>query len=153
AVVLTGCICTNGGQLLVDLGKTLGPQIPFLATDNFTFSGDMAQPRAPPAAFRTYVTGALALPQGLPPPGRAPVPQVFPGRPLKDISRTVPAAAASMGLLLDAIAHSDGTRASVVDQLIHSRAVGTPLGSFAFDANGDPTLAPVTVTRISKSAG
>ena len=58
-----------------------------------------------------------------------------------------------MGLLLDAIARSDGTRASVVDQLVHGRAVGTPLGSFAFDANGDPTLAPVTVTKISKSAG
>src|SRR5262249_11873178 len=127
--------------------------VPFLATDNFTFSGDMAQPGAPPAAFRTYVTGALAVPRGLPPQGRALMREIFPGRPLKDISRTVPAAAASMGLLLDAIARSDGTRASVVDQLVHGRAVGTPLGSFAFDANGDPTLAPVTVTKISKSAG
>jgi branched-chain amino acid transport system substrate-binding protein len=44
-------------------------------------------------------------------------------------------------ILLDAIAASDGSRASVVEQLFEVEAKGSYLGDFSFNENGDPTLA------------
>jgi branched-chain amino acid transport system substrate-binding protein len=152
AVVLTGCICSNGGGILTDLGRTLGPRVPFLATDNFTFAGNMAGPNAPAAAFRTYITQTRAAAATLPPPGRAFLRATFPGRSLADLALDVPAAAAATDLLLNAIARSDGSRSSVVDQLVRGRAVGSVIGSVTFDADGDPAEASVTVSRVSRRA-
>jgi branched-chain amino acid transport system substrate-binding protein len=52
-------------------------------------------------------------------------------------------------LVLNAIAHSDGTRASVLKALRTSRVHNDILGSFGFDANGDPTTAPIPIVRIT----
>ena len=152
AVVLTGCICNNGGGILTDLGRALGPRVPFLATDNFTFGGNMAGQDAPPAAFRTYITQTRAASAALPANGRAFLRTTFPDRPLADIALDVPAAAAAMDLLLTAIARSDGSRSSVVDQLVRGRAVGSVIGAVTFDVDGDPADAPVTIARISRDA-
>ena len=51
-------------------------------------------------------------------------------------------------MLLDAIAASDGTRASVTEQLLKVRVEDGILGSFGFDENGDRTTAAVTMYRI-----
>jgi len=56
-------------------------------------------------------------------------------------------AAQAAQVLLEAIAASDGSRDSVRRAVFASRAVG-PLGTIAFDANGDPQPAPVTVFRV-----
>ena len=53
-------------------------------------------------------------------------------------------------VLLDAIAASDGTRASVSEQLLKVRVKDGILGSFEFDANGDTTSGAVTMYRIEK---
>jgi ABC-type branched-subunit amino acid transport system substrate-binding protein len=60
-------------------------------------------------------------------------------------------AAAATEALLDAIRLSDGSRASVVEQLTRGRAV-TVLGTVTFDANGDPVRTPVSIYRISRRA-
>ena len=52
---------------------------------------------------------------------------------------------------MDAIARSDGTRASVLDELRASRVRNGLLGSFRFDANGDRTPALVPIMRITGS--
>ena len=52
-------------------------------------------------------------------------------------------AAQAAELVMDAIARSDGTRASVLDKLRASRVRNGLLGSFRFDANGDFTPASV----------
>jgi ABC-type branched-subunit amino acid transport system substrate-binding protein len=52
-------------------------------------------------------------------------------------------------LLLQAIARSDGGRASVLRELKASKVHNGILGSFGFDANGDITTAPVPIVRVT----
>jgi DNA-binding SARP family transcriptional activator/ABC-type branched-subunit amino acid transport system substrate-binding protein len=58
------------------------------------------------------------------------------------------AAAQAMDLLLDAIAHSDGSRASVTSNLFKVRISNGILGSFWVTPAGDTTLDTVAVYRI-----
>jgi YVTN family beta-propeller protein len=152
AVVITGCICTNGGQLVIDLRRGLGPSMPFLASDNFTCSCDMAAPGAPHEGYGMYITGAGAAPARLSASARRFLHVVFPGRPLADIDANVPTAAAAAEALLQAIAASNGARADIVAQLTHNRVSTTTLGAVAFDANGDPVRAPFTIYRVTPNA-
>jgi ABC-type branched-subunit amino acid transport system substrate-binding protein/DNA-binding beta-propeller fold protein YncE len=54
-------------------------------------------------------------------------------------------------LVMDAIARSDGTRASVLQELRASEVRNGILGSFRFDPNGDTTTASVPIIRITGS--
>ena len=51
-------------------------------------------------------------------------------------------------MLLDAIARSDGTLASVTRQLFASKVTVGILGSFGFTPDGDMTPSPVTIFRV-----
>jgi hypothetical protein len=51
-------------------------------------------------------------------------------------------------VLLDAIARSDGTRGSVVQELFATKVENGILGSFTFDRFGDIDPAPVGVYRF-----
>jgi len=57
-------------------------------------------------------------------------------------------AAQAATALLDAIARSDGTRASVTKQLFASKVSNGILGSFGFTPEGDMTPSPVTIFRV-----
>jgi ABC-type branched-subunit amino acid transport system substrate-binding protein len=57
-------------------------------------------------------------------------------------------AAQSAGLLLDAIARSDGTRASITHELLTTRTGDSILGSFAINSEGDPVPGRVTIYRV-----
>jgi hypothetical protein len=63
-------------------------------------------------------------------------------------SRYAVAAAQAMDLLLDAIAHSDGSRASVTNSLYTIRVSNGILGSFWITPRGDTTLNAVAIHRI-----
>jgi ABC-type branched-subunit amino acid transport system substrate-binding protein len=152
AVVLTGCICSNGGELVVALRRALGPDVAVIASDNFTFNGNMADANAPPEVFGVYISSFGADTTTFPRATRQFLTNVFPGRPLTDIAREVPLAAAATQALLDAIRRSDGSRASIVQELTRGRAAGTVAGTVSFDANGDPTRSLVSIYRISKAA-
>jgi branched-chain amino acid transport system substrate-binding protein len=67
------------------------------------------------------------------------------GRKAPDLSAAYSAAAAEV--LLDAIARSDGTRASVTRQLLRTRIEDGIAGPVAFDRNGDLLHAPLTLSR------
>jgi ABC-type branched-subunit amino acid transport system substrate-binding protein/DNA-binding beta-propeller fold protein YncE/predicted Ser/Thr protein kinase len=56
-------------------------------------------------------------------------------------------AAQAAEVMLDAIARSDGTRASVTRELMTNRAQNGFLGSFRFDRNGDTTRQSMTILR------
>ena len=62
-------------------------------------------------------------------------------------------AAQAADVLLDAIARSDGSRASVVAELRRSRVRRGLIGSFAFDSAGDVTHTPITIVRASRGGG
>ena len=49
--------------------------------------------------------------------------------------------AQAVQVLLDAIAASDGTRPSVIEEMFATEVAGGFLGDFSFNENGDPTLA------------
>ena len=57
-------------------------------------------------------------------------------------------AAEAARLLLDSIARSTGTRGSVTRAVLAAKVTDGLIGSFSFDANGDPRSAPVTIFRV-----
>ena len=54
-------------------------------------------------------------------------------------------------IVLDAIARSDGTRASVIEQIRATKVERGILGTFGFDENGDITSTPMPILRITGS--
>jgi ABC-type branched-subunit amino acid transport system substrate-binding protein/DNA-binding beta-propeller fold protein YncE len=147
-VLLAGCACSNGPRLVADLRAQLGPRPRFLLNDAWT---DIARPlrRVADAAQGAYMTTTGMGPDRLPPAGRA-----FAER-LRDaagageaVSGYVIAAAQAAGVLLDAIARSDGTRSSVAAALRRTHIQTGLLGEVGFDANGDPVHRPFTVFRF-----
>jgi ABC-type branched-subunit amino acid transport system substrate-binding protein len=59
-------------------------------------------------------------------------------------------AAQAAEAMLNAIAHSNGTRASVAHHLLHDPLHNSVLGDLRFDRNGDPTRASVSAFRITR---
>jgi len=59
------------------------------------------------------------------------------------------ATAQAAEVLLDAIASSDGTRASVNANVLETKVRNGILGSFSFDRNGDTTAGAVTIYRVA----
>jgi len=77
---------------------------------------------------------------------------IAPGRPLSELDPFALYAAQATEVLLDAIARSNGTRASVASELLGTRVNDGLIGSFGFDRHGNPTPAPITILRIDFSA-
>jgi ABC-type branched-subunit amino acid transport system substrate-binding protein len=55
--------------------------------------------------------------------------------------------------MLDAIARSDGTRGSVVDELFRTRQPDGLTGPVDFDARGDTVQGAVTILRVTDGKG
>jgi ABC-type branched-subunit amino acid transport system substrate-binding protein len=61
-------------------------------------------------------------------------------------------AAQATEIVLDAIARSDGTRASVLAELRDTEVVDGILGTFRFDEKGDKTPGWMPIVRITRPA-
>jgi DNA-binding SARP family transcriptional activator len=131
-------------RLLGELRATLGPGVPFMAAEVFD-----------PAT--AVLAGAAAEGMTISQPGR-PNDQLtregkrfvasFSKRFHAEPTRYAVAAAQAMEILLDAIADSDGTRASVRRKLFTTRVANGILGSFWITPTGDTTLNAVAIHRI-----
>jgi branched-chain amino acid transport system substrate-binding protein len=126
--------------ILDALRERLGPKIVLITNES-----------AGHAAPRMYVTATSRANESLPPAGR---------RFVREFARTQPDGVVPSGLfimeaaqateaLLEAIARSDGTRASVTRKLRGLEIEDGILGTFNFDENGDMTPATITVFRIT----
>jgi ABC-type branched-subunit amino acid transport system substrate-binding protein len=73
------------------------------------------------------------------------------GDPAKEYSGVLEAGQATE-ILLQAIARSDGSRASVLRELRATKVRNGLMGTFGFDANGDITTAPIPIVRITGKA-
>ena len=62
----------------------------------------------------------------------------------------VPETIQAVEVLLQAIARSDGTRRSVLEQLRQTRVENGVLGSFRFDERGDRSPRVITVERVER---
>jgi branched-chain amino acid transport system substrate-binding protein len=139
-VYLAGLPSLNGRRLLEDLRAQLGSDVVIV--------GSSAWFTVPPAKLGPsgdkLVVASVGVPsEKLPPAGKAFL-RAF-GRPAFDARQGygAPEAAQATEVLLDAIGRSDGSRASVVDEVFKSKVRNGILGSFTFDRNGD--MDPVAV--------
>ena len=145
AVFLAGLTQGNAKRLVEDLRRELGWTTPFIGPDSFASAGVAAELGR--AGEGLYATEAGIPPGKLPAGGRRFL-RAF-GRPSVEVEQSYAVEAAqATEVLLDAIGRSDGTRASVVDELFATRVKNGILGSFAFDRYRDVVPAPVRIYRI-----
>ena len=147
-VFLGGIVLGREWKLLEDLRAVLGRQVQILAPDGFSEFETLIQ-RAGAAAQGLVVSFPTVPPGHLPASGRRFV-EAFEKAIRGRASAYSITAAQATEVLLDAIAASDGTRASVTRNLFQTRVENGILGSFEIDANGDTTASGVTMYRIEK---
>jgi branched-chain amino acid transport system substrate-binding protein len=137
---------SNGPTLVRGLRSVLGGRFHILAPDGFTPIASFVR-QTGPAAEGTTVSITAAPPERLRGEGAHFVAEFERaiGRPVEVYSV---AAAQATEVLLDAIASSDGSRASVTSNVFKTKVTNGILGSFSFDRNGDTTAGAVTVYRV-----
>jgi DNA-binding SARP family transcriptional activator/ABC-type branched-subunit amino acid transport system substrate-binding protein/streptogramin lyase len=108
-----------------------------------------------PAAVGMYVTLPNAVTASLAPSARQLLASFEAAHPsLGSLSGTyLPEMLQAAVVVVDAIARSDGTRASVLQQLRSSKVSGGLLGVFHFDSHGDMTPGPIAILRITGGRG
>jgi DNA-binding SARP family transcriptional activator/ABC-type branched-subunit amino acid transport system substrate-binding protein len=148
-VLLGGYAYANTGKLVEQLRTRLGPTVRILATDGFLPIPALRQ-LAGRAAQGLYVSYPGRPDESLSPAGQRFV-GTFAATQPGGVVRSYGAiyAAEATEVLLAAIAHSDGTRASVTQQLLRIRIEHGLLGSFHFNANGDIAPAPITIFHVT----
>lgn len=148
AVYLSGIECPDCGALIVALRRVLPASTVLIAPDGFS-TDDMA--KAAGSAADGFYASTPGLPQdSLPALGRKIEHLYGPPR----LGSGGPAyVAEATDVLLDAIAASDGTRASVSAHLLSVQIRGGIIGSFSFDKHGDPTFNPVMIFQVRHGKG
>jgi branched-chain amino acid transport system substrate-binding protein len=147
AVTIFGVFGPNEGALIRDLRDALGPDVPLIAIDGFMPLEGLVKLVGP--AARGMYLGVYGLPNHeLPPTGE---------RFLEEFEAAqgggaTPSYAATYGaqaveIVLDAMARSDGTRASVTRELRRTTVEDGILGDIRFDENGDLVEGPLTFFR------
>ena len=145
AVFLGGILDTNGARVVKDLRATLDADV--LTTDGFT-PVPLFVEQAGGDARDVYISLMGVVTEHLPPAGAAFAERFARTQAGVPVEPSAIYAAQAATVLLDAIARSDGTRRSVVDELFRTRVTDGLLGSFRFDARGDISESPVTILRV-----
>ena len=147
AVLLAGGLQNNGGQLLRDLRAKLGPSVDLLAADGFGTPTDLV--KAAGRTARHVFVAAPGLPvDRLPPAGARFVRRFARTQPGLEVDVAGVYAAQAAEVMREAIARSDGTRASVLDALFATRLHGGLIGNVAFDRRGDLARSAETIQRV-----
>ncbi len=136
SVYLGGIVCNNGVKLIKDLRAAVGPRPVFVAPDGFTpYSATLEAGSAAQGMVISYAGQPL---QKLGPTGRRFIAQF---RAYAKIKGNMPPYAVYQAqaaqIMLGAIARSNGTRASVVREMMRTRVKNGIMGTFRFDKNGD----------------
>jgi ABC-type branched-subunit amino acid transport system substrate-binding protein/DNA-binding beta-propeller fold protein YncE len=148
AVVLAGSPFNGGDKVVKALRARFGKRLTLMGSFDFAFVKDVLE-IVGPAAHGMYV-GTVDIP-------RSALPLSATGRQFaEDLGGAsneawTLEAAQAMEVVLDAIARSDGTRASVLEAMRATKVKGGILGTFGFDENGDITPADMPIIRITGS--
>jgi branched-chain amino acid transport system substrate-binding protein len=144
-VYLAGLTQDNSKELVEDLRAALPRDVRLIAPDGFAH-GTVARGLGA-AGEGMLVTSPSLPPELLPVAGKRFIREF--GSSADEPGFTgAPEAAQATEVLLDAIARSDGTRASVVQELFATKVEHGILGSFTFDRFGDIDPAPIGVYRF-----
>ncbi len=152
AVFLGGLLDTNAAGVVRDLRAGLDPSVDLLGPDGLIPLGLLVE-KAGKAAFGVHVSITGVVSERLPPGGARFVEALRRTQPGVEIEPSAVYAAQATEVLLDAIARSDGTRGSVLDELFRTRVQNGLLGAFGFDRNGDTTESPITILRVAGGGG
>jgi YVTN family beta-propeller protein len=152
AVLVAGLIDTNGGKVVKELRARLGNSVLLLGDDGFLpvsglfgSAGDAA---------RGMLLASAGLPdERLPAEGKHFVAELSATQAGRRVDEASVYAAQATGVMLDAIARSDGSRASVARALFATRIDRGLTGPARFDSNGDATYAPITILRARRGGG
>jgi branched-chain amino acid transport system substrate-binding protein len=147
AVFIGGLLDTNAARVVRDLRARLPREVDILGTSGLT-PLPLLRRSAGRAALGTYVSLPGVVIDGLPPAGARFVQRFARTQSGIPVQPSAVYAAQATEVLLDAIERSDGTRASVLEELFRTRVSEGLLGSFAFDRNGDISESPVTVRQV-----
>jgi branched-chain amino acid transport system substrate-binding protein len=146
-VFVGSLICENGGKLLKDLRTALGPNVKLLLPDGFTPITTVVE-GAGAAAEGAFVSVAGIPNSHLKGKGKAfytAFKASLKGKPVAEYAVYAAQAAVAM---LSAISRSNGTRASVTDQIFKTNLKNSITGNLSFNANGDVKGGPVAIYRI-----
>jgi branched-chain amino acid transport system substrate-binding protein len=147
SVIVVALLNPGPAKLIRELRSALGPGIPVIAPDAFA-NPDLVK-LGGSAVEGMYVTQYGIPNSHLPPRGKQllkAVADAGKGDVGPDYAASYGAQAAE--ILLDAIARSDGTRASVASEVRRTKVVDGILGDVSFDEDGDLVEGPVTVLRV-----
>jgi branched-chain amino acid transport system substrate-binding protein len=145
-VFIAGAGWEGGPEVLKALRARLGSRIKIMTSDPF-IPIPMLLETAGSAARGLYVSATDVPPEA---PGESPAGRRFArdyGVLQAPVFGVLPAAQAT-DLVLDAIARSDGTRASVLEELRGARVRNGILGDFRIDRHGDITPARIAIFRV-----
>ena len=137
AVAIAAVLSSGSGALVRELHAALGPDVPIFAPDGFRLIDEVVKLTGQ-AAKRLYVSEYGIANDKLPPRGRQFLDAFAAagGDAGPDLSASYGAQGAE--ILLDAIARSDGTRASVLEEIRRTRIENGILGDIAFGPTGRP---------------
>jgi branched-chain amino acid transport system substrate-binding protein len=150
-VLLGGWVYGGANDVVKALRARLGPDLPIMVNDFMFVPVRDVLDLTGPAARGIYIASndiGVAR-RHLPPAGRRFLSDFGAsgnfGTPLSYVAQ----AAQATEVVLDAIERSDGTRASVLEELGQTNVEDGIIGSFRIDANGDITPAPIAILRIT----
>jgi branched-chain amino acid transport system substrate-binding protein len=148
AVFLGGLECENGGKLIKDLKAGI-PGIQLIAPDGFSSFKDTIA-HAGDASDGMYISIAGEPYKNLPAAGKK-FAQQFGKSIGLSASKVNPYSnygATAMLVLINAIAKSNGTRASVSSHVYNQSFVNTPIGNFKLNANGDTNAGVISFYHV-----
>jgi len=148
AVFLGGIVSLHGGQLIKDKVKVLGDnsKVLLLGPDGFNDSATVTD--AGTAAEGMYVTIGGQDPNALSnPTGKAFIAAYKKTYKVDHLEAYTAYGAQAYLVLANAIAKSNGTRASITKNLFNQTFPKGVIGSFKIDSSGDPSLGGVTVDQ------
>jgi branched-chain amino acid transport system substrate-binding protein len=150
AVFLGGLIDENGAKVIKDKVATLGPNdgdIKLFAPDGFTTQQTIDE--AGTAAAGMFMSVAGVPIDDFTGAGAEFAAAFKPSLGGKPIDPYAIYGAQAAQVMLDAIAASDGSRASVIEQLFNTKVTDGFLGSFEINENGDPAGAEGAVVGFT----
>jgi branched-chain amino acid transport system substrate-binding protein len=147
AIMVGGLICENGGQLIKDKVSVLGAntgKVKLLLPDGFTTQSTIDDAGADVAEGAFMSVGGVPVEQ-LTGEGANFIKEFTAKYSPDAVDPYTPYAAAAAEVLLKAIEASDGSRASVTENLLNQQMTGTVLGDFSIDDKGDTDQGSMTI--------
>jgi len=147
-VFLAG-FASESGNLIKALRAQPSNELTLIGADGYLPISDLLKSSGT-AALGMYISDYITMNNALGPGGKRVMHELARAEPTAALSGAyLPETAQLTALVLDAIAHSNGTRDSILTALRSAHVTHGILGNFNFDKNGDKTPATFTILRVT----